>query len=475
MPGGFSIGMMDAVTDNVVGPGSTTLEPTTNYAVVRGNQDYANGNGNVGFIVTGVNRWLDESSEPYLHKSAYAGGLDARRRFAGPFEVSARIEASRVAGDEAAIARTQRNSVHLYQRPDGPLEFDSTRTSLTGTNMELRFAKVGGRRLRFETAYQRRTAGFDVNDVGFLRQADQQQWTTWARLDWRTPNKVFQQLGWNFNNWEYWTISGLPTERAFNTNTHIQFTNRWWLHAGGTVGQIGSTYCDRCARGGPAVRQDPYIAPWMGIEGDNRHKLVPYFWVNYMRGDGGRSRTISLQPELDYKLSSRFTTSLSANWENNRNDVQYFGTFADDAGDAHYTFAHLEQKTLSLTFRLDYTFTPTASLQVYASPFVSKGTYSNVRELADPRAHDYDARYQPYNDPDVSADPGGFNFQQFRSNMVFRWEYRPGSTLFLVWSQGRENSLPIEGNKSFGGNFGDLFDQRANNTFLVKVSYWLAR
>jgi hypothetical protein len=475
MPGGFSIGMMDAVTDNVAGPGSTTLEPTTNYAVVRGNQDYANGNGSVGFIVTGVNRWLDASSEAFLHKSAYAGGLDARRRFAGPFEVSARVEASRVAGDAAAIARTQRNSVHLYQRPDGPLEFDSTRTSLTGTNMELRFAKVGGRRLKFETAYQRRTAGFDVNDVGFLRQADQQQWTTWARLDWRTPNKIFQQLGWNFNNWEYWTISGLPTERAFNTNTHIQFTNRWWLHAGGTLGQVGSTYCDRCARGGPAVRQDPYIAPWMGIEGDNRHKLVPYFWVNYMRGDGGRSETISLQPEVDYKVSSRFTTSLSANWEKNRNDIQYFGTFADDAGDAHYTFAHLQQKTLSLIFRLDYTFTPTASLQVYASPFVSKGTYSNVRELADPRAHDYDERYQPYNDPDVSADPGGFNFQQFRSNVVFRWEYRAGSTLFLVWSQGRENSLTTEGNKSFGGNFGDLFDQRANNTFLVKVSYWLAR
>jgi hypothetical protein len=475
MPGGFSIGMVDAVTDNVAGPGATTLEPTTNYAVVRGNQDYANGNGNVGFMLTGVNRWLDPSSEPYLHKNAYAAAVDARRRFAGPFEVSARFDVSRVAGSEEAIARTQRSSVHLYQRPDGPLEFDSTRTSLTGTNMELRFAKVGGRRLRFETAYQRRSAGFDVNDVGFLRQADQQQWTSWARLDWRTPNRIFQQLGWNFNNWEYWTMSGLPTERAFNTNTHIQFTNRWWLHAGGTIGQIGGTYCDRCARGGPAVREDPYIAPWMGIQGDNRRKLVPNLWINYMRGDGGRSETISLEPELDYKFSSRFVTSLSASWEKNRNDIQYFGTFAGDDGDAHYTFAHLEQKTLSLTFRLDYTFTPTASLQVYASPFISKGTYSNVRELADPRAQQYDDRYQPYADPDVSGDPGGFNFQQFRSNVVFRWEYLPGSTLFLVWSQGRENSLPVEGTKTFGGNLGDLFDQRANDTFLVKVSYWLAR
>ena len=475
LPGGFSLGMLNAVTDNVAGPGNTTLEPTTNYTVVRGNQDYANGNGNVGFILTGVNRWLDASSEPYLHKNAYSGAVDARRRFAGPYEVSASLDFSRVAGSPEAIARTQRNSVHLYQRPDGPLEFDSTRTSLTGTNMELRFAKVGGRRLQFETAYQRRSAGFEVNDVGFLRQADQQEWTTWAALAWRTPNKVYQQFRWNFNNWEYWSMSGLPTERAFNSNIHVQFTNRWWLHMGGTLGQVGSTYCDRCARGGPAVRQDPYLSPWLNIEGDDRNALVPYFSVNYFRGDGGRSESISLSPELDYKVSSRFTTSLNLSWEHNRNDVQYFGTFADAGGDAHYTFAHLAQKTLSVTWRLDYTFTPSASLQVYASPFISKGTYSNVRELADPRASQFDDRYQPYADPAVSADPGGFNFQQFRSNVVFRWEYRPGSTLFLVWSQGRENSLPLEGNNSFGRDFRNLFDQRANDTFLVKVSYWFAR
>jgi hypothetical protein len=73
----------------------------------------------------------------------------------------------------------------------------------------------------------------------------------------------------------------------------------------------------------------------------------------------------------------------------------------------------------------------------------------------------------------VAGDPGGFNFQQFRSNVVFRWEYRPGSTLFLVWSQGREGSADVEGNQSFGGDLGDLFGRRADDTFLVKVSYWI--
>ncbi|MBA3495685.1 MAG: carbohydrate binding family 9 domain-containing protein, partial [Gemmatimonadales bacterium] len=153
LPGGFSLGVLDAVTDHVAGPGGTTLEPPTNYAVVRGNQDFRGGDASVGFILTGVNRSLDPSGAPHLHRSAYTGGVDARWRFRGRFEVSGSLDLSRVGGDPAAIARTQRDPVHLYQRPDGPLTFDSTRTSLSGANQEIRFAKVGGKRLRFETAY----------------------------------------------------------------------------------------------------------------------------------------------------------------------------------------------------------------------------------------------------------------------------------------------------------------------------------
>jgi uncharacterized protein DUF5916/cellulose/xylan binding protein with CBM9 domain len=473
LPGGFSLGVLDAVTDHVTGPGTTTLEPATNFAVVRGNQDFRGGEGSVGFILTGVNRSLDVSSAPYLHRSAYSGGVMGRWRFSGRYEVSGSLDLSRVAGDTAAIARTQQDPVHLYQRPDGAETFDPTRTSLTGTNGELRFAKVGGKRLHFETAYQRRTPGFEINDIGFLRQADQQAWTSWANLVFNQPNRIFQSLRWNFNNWEYWTSDALPTERAINTNVHIQWTNRWWLHLGGTLGQLGATYCDRCARGGPAIRQDPVLAPWITIAGDDRRPLVPSLSANYTRGDQGRSETIDVTPELDFKVSTRFTTSLSLEYNHNRNDVQYFDTFTDAEGQPHYTFAHLAQKTLSLTWRLGYTFTPTTTLQVYASPFVSKGTYSDVREIADPRASAYSARYKPYADPAVAGDPGGFNFQQFRSNVVFRWEYRPGSTLFLVWSQGREGSADIEGNRSFGADLGDLFGRRADDTFLVKVSYWI--
>lgn len=475
LAGGLSLGVMDAVTDRVGGTDNVTLEPRANYAVVRANQDYADGNGSVGFIFTGVNRQTDSSSSPYLHSSAYAGGIDARRRFLGDYEVSGSLDASRVAGSSAAIALTQEDPVHLYQRPDGPLVFDSTRTSLSGTNVEVRAAKVGGKLLQWETAYQRRSPGFEINDLGFLRQADQQEWTSWAALAFRKPNAVWQQFRWNFNYWQYWSDAGLPTERAFNSNIHAQFNDRWWLHMGGTIGQLGTTFCDRCARGGPAIRQDAYVAPWLQIQGDDRDAILPSVSVNYWRGDGGRSHSLSVSPEFDIKVSSRFSTSVYGGYTRNRNDTQYFNTYTDSADALHYTFAHLEQRTLSLTWRLDYAFTPNATLQLYASPFVSKGTYTNVRELADPHAVAYTARYKPYGDTTVTNDPGGFNVQQFRSNLVFRWEYRRGSTLFLVWSQGRDGSFPVEGTRTFAGDLNELFAQRSNDIFLIKFSYWFAR
>ncbi len=476
-PGGFAIGVLDAVTGHETGVGGATIEPLTNYGVIRATKDHHNGDGSVGVILTSVNRALDPWSRSLLHQSAYVGAMDFRQRlFNKHYEISGSLDLSGVDGSRQAIAATQRDPVHLYQRPDGGATFDSTRTSLGGDAEEIRFGKVGGKRTNFETSYQRRSQGFEINDLGFLLQADQQSWNNWLGLRFNQPNGVFQRLNWNFNWWQFWSAGGLPTDRAANTNFHTQLNSRWWLHAGSTLGQLGSTFCDRCARGGPAIRQDPFLAPWAGIQGDDRKRLVPFFWVNYFRTDGGRTSRLNLNPELDLKISSRFTTSLSFDYTRNRNDTQWFDNFTDSTtGVTHYTFAHLEQKTLGVTWRLDYTFSRTASLQIYAQPFVSKGTYTNVRELGSPRAARYDDRYQAYADTSVTNDPGGFNFQQFRSNVVFRWEYRPGSTLFLVWSQGRENSTSIEGREGFTGDFGNLFSQRASDTFLVKFSYWLDR
>jgi hypothetical protein len=155
---------------------------------------------------------------------------------------------------------------------------------------------------------------------------------------------------------------------------------------------------------------------------------------------------------------------------------QWFGRFDDAVSIPHYTFAHLDQTTTSATLRLNYTFTPAVSLQAYTQPFVSKGTYSNVRQLSStPRAASYDDRYAAYSNPSVTDNPGGFNFKEFQSNVVFRWEYNPGSTLFAVWNQGRQGVQSVAGTKDYQEDVSDLLRLHPANTFLIKMSYWLNR
>ncbi|MDP9177776.1 MAG: carbohydrate binding family 9 domain-containing protein [Gemmatimonadota bacterium] len=476
LPSGLTLGVLDAVTQREANPGDTTYDPATNYAVVRATQDFRKGNSTIGAMVTGVNRSLDEFSSPYLASSAYAAALDFRHRlFKNRYQISGSLDRSRVQGSPSTMLALQRSGVHNYQRPDADLPLDPDRTVLTGDAEELKFGKIGGQNFSFESAYMRRSPGFEINDIGFLRRADQVSWATWAGLFDRKPKLFYNRFQLNQNWWQYWTTDGLPLEAGYNTNMHITFKNNWGWSQGGTIGQLGKTYDDRAARGGPAVRQDRYIAPWLFIRGDDRNSVVPFLSVNYFRGAGGRSSSLSLSPEINYKVLGRMSSSLSFNWSHNITDDQFYGRFTDGSGE-HYTFAHLDQRTTSVTARINYTFTPDISLQTYLQPFVSKGTYSNVRQLsATPRADEYDDRYAPYVNPAVNSDPGGFNFKQLQSNVVFRWEYKPGSTLFAVWNSGRQGFLPREGTESFRGDVGDLFDLHPANTFLVKVSYWLNR
>jgi hypothetical protein len=472
-PGGLSLGLLDAVTERQVGTNRRTIEPAANYAVARATQDFRHGETGIGLILTAVNRSVDQWTRDFLRSSSLVGGADFRHRFQhGRFEFNASITGSRVTGSSGAIAATQQNATHYYQRPDDDLQFDPTRTALTGHAEQVRFGKFAGDRLYFETSLQRVSPGYEINDLGFLRRADWQEQATWAQLHFNKPTAVFQRLFWNFNEWNDWTTEGLALEHAVNTNMHTELKNHWWLHLGGTLGQLGSTFCDRCARGGPAVRQSSYIAPWGGFEGDGRKVVVPYFWVNYWRSDGGRSTSLNLSPSVDLRVSARWTASVGLSVTRNADNTQWFGNFTDTASVTHYTFAHLEQREMSLQWRLNFTASPNLTLQLYAQPFVSKGRYSNVRELANPRAPAYVDRFQLYGDTAVTNNPGAFNFKQFRSNVVLRWEYKPGSTVYLVWTQGRQDFDPVYGTRSFRGDFRDLFDQHPDNTFLIKASHW---
>jgi hypothetical protein len=474
--GGLRIGALNAVTGKMTGVDGQTIEPVTNYGVVRLDQDYSKGDGTVGAMVTAVNRSLDTWSTPYLPSSSYAGAVSFRHRFLNrSYQISGVLAGSRVTGSAPVISAIQRSPVHYYQRPDAGLPYDTTRTVLGGDAEELKLAKVAGRHMSFETAWQRRSPGFELNDMGYLQRAGNHNWATWIGFFDRHPRKLYQSFQWNWNWWQIWTTEGLPLERAANTNLHVTLLNNWGIHTGATLGQLGATYDDRAARGGPALRQDPYIAPWLFINGDDRRRLVPGVSVNFARV-GPDKRDVSVSPQLDLKLSSRFTASASFDWSKNDNGHQWYGNATDSLGVTHYGFARLQQTTTGITARLGYTISPTMTLQVYAQPFIAKGTYSDVRELsATPRAAEYADRFQPYYDQAVAADPGGFNYKQFRSNVVFRWEYLPGSILFVVWTQGREGVVGAEGNANFFGDVSDLFRLRADNTFLVKLSYWLNR
>ena len=474
---GLNIGVLDAIAQRAAASRDTTYEPATNYAVARVTQDLNRGNATLGGMLTSVHRLTDRWSAPYLSSDAYAGGFDFRDRFHdNRFEISGSLDGSEVRGSRAAMLALERDAVHEYQRPDAGLWLDSTRASLAGDAEELKLDKVGGQHVLFESAYQRRSPGFEINDLGFLRRADQQSWSTWMGIYDRRKRWIYQSLQWNNNWWQYWTDHGLPLERAYGTNLRMLLQDSWSLHAGVTLGQLGATYDDRAARGGPAIRQDAYAGSFLQVGGDDRRPLVPSVELSSVRGERLRNRSFTATPELDYKLAGRFSSTLAVSWTRNVQDAQWYGSYTDAAAATHYAFAHLDQATRMATVRLNYTFTPNVSLQAYVQPFISTGTYADVRQLsATPRAAAYDQRFSEYGDTAVTAHPGGFDFKELQSNVVMRWEYEPGSVLFVVWNEGRQAAGSMPGDETLVSDARALFRLRPANTLLVKLSYWLNR
>ncbi|HEX9887567.1 MAG TPA: DUF5916 domain-containing protein, partial [Longimicrobiales bacterium] len=220
--GGLSFGVLDAVTGGVEGAEGRTVEPRTNYALLRAQQDFRNGDAGVGVIVTAVNRSLDEWSAPYLHESAYVAGASFRSRFGGRnYQVAGSFAASRVAGTPEVIAATQRAPAHYYQQPGDGLALDPDATRLTGYAAQLKVGKYGGGITRFESSLVRQSAGFEVNDLGYLRRADITDWSTWAALSFQNPTSVYRWAQVNGNTWHHWNTSGDRIESAMNFNGHM--------------------------------------------------------------------------------------------------------------------------------------------------------------------------------------------------------------------------------------------------------------
>ncbi len=473
--GGLSFGLLDAVTQEVMGASNRVVEPRTNFAVLRAQQDLRGGQAGVSLIGTAVNRSLDATTDPFLHASAYATGASFRNRFRdGQYELTGQLTASRVSGSREAIYRTQRNPVHFYQQPGDELDVDSSRTSLSGHAEQVKFGKYGGGITRFETSLVRQSAGFEVNDIGFLRRADILDWSTWSALSFRNARGIYRWAQVNGNHWEQWNTSGTRLDNAVNLNGHMGLRNNWDVHLGGTVNRLTKSFCDRCTRGGPALRLSPGISPWGGFNTDSRRMLSGGMWVNLRYTDEGKTRGTSFSPYLNLRVSTRMQANVGFDLSHQHDNSQWFGNFVDAAGTTHYAFARLDQRTIGMQTRVNYTVTPNLTFEFYGEPFVSTGAYSDVREVsATPDASAYDDRFQPYVPPDGTQER--FKVTQLRTNTVIRWEYRPGSTLFLVWTQGRQDATDQDARQPWTRDYRDLFALHPDNTFLIKFAYWLNR
>lgn len=471
LPNGLAIGVLGAATDRVAGTSDRTMEPATDYAVLRAEQDAGGDRTRVGVMFTGVNRAVDAWTRDSLRRSAYVAATDFHTYFGdGQYKLSASVSGSRVSGSPASIAATQLDAVHDYQRPGGAQHVDTTRTSLTGDAEELLIGKYGGGVTLFQTSYERQSPGFEPNDVGFLERADEQSWTTWAGLYFTRPHWIYKTLRLNGNEWNTWTTDGLLLERALNANAHVLLTNNWRVEGGTTLDQLSRSACDRCARGGPAVRLSPRLASWFTLTGDERSDIAPILNLNWQSGDDGRSHAVTVTSSVALHPVSQLQATIGLSAARNVDNTQWYGNFTDGAGRTHYAFARLAQRTVSLTAQASYAAWRNLTIELYAEPFATSGTYSNIRQLsATPQAPSYDARFESYTPP--AGTSTRFNFLQLQSSLVMRWEYRTGSTLFLVWTHDRTGTDAGDPNRSWGDEYHDLFALHPQNTVLIKMAY----
>ena len=470
--GGFRLGALNALTAEenarISDNGVTTkspVEPFTSYSVMRAKKEFAN-QSSLGFMFTSTNRAVGSPGNPLrgIPDDAVTGGVDWDWRVLTKYAVTGYFAGSALHGEPEAIATIQESTVHSYQRPDaGHVEYDATRTSLTGQAGSLSFAKISGERVRFSTFVGFKSPGFDINDLGFMRRADTINQSNWIQFRRDRPGKRVRSFRWNLNQWSGRNFDGDLLYLGGNVNAHWVLQTNWNFGGGANVETRG--FDDRLTRGGPGgYRDDGGWSLWSYVDSDSRKPIM----VSWFLG-GGRYRDgirfFDFNPEVTLRPTPSLSVSAGIGFSPSSNVVQWVEQ--DESGE--YVFGDLRQRTVSLTARVNYTITPTLSIQIYAQPFVSAGDYRTFSRLVDGRADDFSQRYAPY--PQYDGNPD-FNYRSFRSTNVLRWEYRPGSALFVVWQQGREETADY-GDFRMGRDFGQVFSTPASNVFLVKMSYWL--
>ncbi|MDP2955255.1 MAG: DUF5916 domain-containing protein, partial [Longimicrobiales bacterium] len=477
-PSGWSLGIIEAVTDREDarflgadgGEDVFGIEPLTNYLVARARKDSNQGRTSFGGMLTAVNRDLaTPSMENALRSSAWAGGMDFRLESPSrTWAVAGSAAFSRVAGSPAAMIRVQRAGNHFFQRPDADhLSVDSTATALGGYSIGASVARQGGTHWRGNLAVAATSPAFEVNDLGFQTRTDRRDVAGTLSYVENTPGSFLRNYSMNAqlrleHNYDWERILGIA-------GLQLNFrTLGFWGGAISVLRQLRALD-DRNTRGGP-LKERP--AGWSGFAhvGSDSRKALSVFttaraaWDDYGSWNGGGEVTMIL------RTSERWNLQVGPSYMRSYEQAQYLTTIPDaravDTYGAYYLFAPLRQTTVAMETRLDFTFTPKLSFQLYAQPFISSGDYGEAGSLKAPREHAF-IRWKGQA-PDLD-----FNYRSLRGTAVLRWEYRPGSTLYLAWQQSREDYAQGVGDFDFGRDRQALFRARPDNVFVLKASYWL--
>jgi hypothetical protein len=502
---GWSMGILQAVTgreyadyvDSSAGEHQAEVAPLSNYFVGRIKKDLREGQTTFGALATAVNRDLgDAQMRNDLRSSAYTGGLDFYHEWADrSWSLSGHFAASRIAGSTEVLESAQSSSARYYQRPDAHhIELDPTATSLTGYNGQISLNKQAGLHWEGSVELSATSPGFEVNDLGFQSAADRRN--VEARIEYREnqPGDFLRRWDVSLNPETSWNFNGDRLDTQLSLRLSATHLNYWNLRL--SADRNLESMDDRLTRGGPLALSPASTGFNVNLSSDWSKPVSGRASYRY-EWDAVGGNESSISASVDLKLSEYWNLSVGPRLSYNNPTAQYVTSVEDalatNTYGHRYIFGDLEQTTFSMETRLNVTFLPDLTLEIFAQPFLASGDYGTYKELMTPGTLDFfrygvdGGQVTGAGDGDYLIDPDGsgpaeafelsdrdFNRQSLRGTAVLRWEWRPGSTLFLVWQQSR-SGYDENGNFHFGNNLSDMFAREPENVFLFKVNYWLSR
>ncbi|MDP5093604.1 MAG: carbohydrate binding family 9 domain-containing protein [Polaribacter sp.] len=496
---GWSIGILESVTANEFAEikqtnGNTRqeiVEPLTNYFVGRAQKDFNERNSFIGGIFTATNRNLNGNFNE-LHKAAYSGGIDFQHNWKNrEYFLDGNVIMSHVLGSAEAIENTQRSITRLFQRTDAThVNVDPTRTSLTGTGGRIELGKAGGGNWRYNGGFIWRSPELELNDVGFLRNTDQMIQFANLRYLWQVPTKTYRNASIEASQVTEYDFQKNLNRIRFEGEGNINWANNATTNLG--LGTSFRSYSNAFLRGGPRWRtaNNRYV---FGSFGSDRSKIFSYnMRFTFVDSDENVFKRQRYSIGFNYQPTDALNISLENQLELTQDRAQYV-TSLDFGNDKRYILGNINNDEFSTTLRFTYSINPNMSIQFYGQPFISRGRYSEFKFVNTAAADRFTDRVTIYDTNQISTGTNvytidensdntidyqfnkpDFSFAQFRSNLVARWEYIPGSEIFLVWAQG------VVGNENPDASLStslsnQVFSQRKENTFLLKVTYRFVR